>query len=141
MKIGVGSKVTVEYSIFHQNLTGGHDSLKSFRVSFEVGKGEVAPVIENSVLGRMPGESLKVEIKGSDIFGAYDENKVIPIPFDKLDVNGPLSAGDFFHYRDKENRIHPFRVKKVENNLVWADFNHPLQNETFILNLLIEKVD
>ncbi len=141
MKVTVGSKVTVEYSIYLQGSTGSLRDMKSFKASFEVGKGEAVPVIEDAVLGRTPGESVVMEIKGSDIFGPYDEKKIIPIPIDKLDIESSLSPGDFFHYRDDENRIHPFRVKKVENDLIWADFNHPLGDETFILHLIIEKVD
>ncbi len=136
-----GSKVTVQYSISRLEAQENRDHLKPFEVSFVVGKEEVLPVVERAVLGRQTGEIITLEVDGFEIFGAYDEGKVIPIPTDMLDASEPLNKGDFFHFRDHENRIHPFRVKKIEKDIVWADFNHPLGGEKFLLNLVIEKVE
>jgi len=140
MKIENGSKVTVKYSIYRQGSISGAENVKSFKATFEVGKGEIIPVIERVVLGHKAGDAVTLEVSGSEIFGPYDERKIVPIPLDRLDTDGPLKPGDYFHYRDEENRIHPFRVKKVEGNIVWADFNHPFGDETFLLNLIIEDV-
>ena len=135
------SKVTIEYSLCRLGTNKRADDGKVFESTFVVGKEGVMPLIEDAVMGRRAGEVITLEIMGSDIFGPYDESKVIPIPMDRLDADESLKAGDFFHFRDAENRIHPFRVKKVENNMVWADFNHPLGDEKFLLNLLIKKVE
>ncbi len=141
MKVEKGSKVTVKYSIYRHGAISGSENAKSFKTTFEVGKGEVIPVIEKAVLGHEEGDMLTLEIAGDDLFGSYDESRVIPIPLDMLDTDEPLKPGDYFHFRDKENRIHPFRVKKVEENIVWADFNHPLGGEKFLLNLAVENVE
>ena len=141
MIIQEGSKVTVKYSICRLNSAAVYDRVKSFKTYFIVGKQEVLPIIEKSVLGRRAGDSISLEVWGGDLFGSYDENKIIPIPFENLDTDKPLNPGDLFHFRDRENKIHPFRVERVEGNVVWADFNHPLGREKFLLNIIIEKVE
>ncbi len=140
MKVEQGTQVTINYNIHPLNTPVYQGNTKSFKVIFEVGKGKVSPVLEEAVIGKETGEQFCLEISGKKMFGPYETERIVPIPLDKLDVEGPLQPGQIFHYRDAKNRIQPFRVVKVSGDVVWADFNHPLEGERFLLTITIEDI-
>jgi FKBP-type peptidyl-prolyl cis-trans isomerase 2 len=107
-------------------------------LTFEVGKGQLIPGIEEAVLGMEEGETKEVSISPEKGYGETKEELIREFP---RSVLGPsqIQEGQIVQLQTNDGQIVSALVKKLTEDTVTFDFNHPLSGK--VLQFELELVE
>ncbi|MGV8083983.1 MAG: peptidylprolyl isomerase [Coriobacteriia bacterium] len=107
-------------------------------LEFVIGSGAVIPGFEKAVLGMAKGESTKVTIPCAEAYGEYCEDAVQTAPAATIPNAGELPVGETIYFNAPDGQCVPAKVLKIEQGLVYFDFNHRLAGKdlTFEITLV-----
>jgi FKBP-type peptidyl-prolyl cis-trans isomerase 2 len=113
-------------------------------MEYEHGAEEIAPALEDALLGKSVGEEVRVTLPPEDAFGVPDPALIIVVPRSEIPPEIPLSVGEYLPVAlegasaDLAEEEIDFRIVEVGEDEVVLDANHPLAGEhvTFALEVL-----
>ena len=138
--IGPGTRVTL---IFKLALSAGDviDSTGDESATFEVGDGSLLPGFEAAMYGMKAGDSGELPIAAEQGFGLPNEENVHMMKRALFDVSQELVEGLVVSFADGEGGERPGVVKRLFDELVEVDFNHPLAGQDFLFSVQVKQVE
>jgi FKBP-type peptidyl-prolyl cis-trans isomerase SlyD len=116
---------------FHYTLTNDHgevldSSAGSTPLMYLHGSGNIVPGLEDALVGRGPGDNLKVVVQPEDGYGEKHGPGPQPVPRDAFPAGMAVEPGMQFAVEGPDGNPIPVWVTSVEDNAVHIDVNHPL---------------
>ncbi len=137
MKISRNKVVTVSLVVTdEQGMVVGRSDPKE-PVEALLGHGDLVPGLEQALDGRQKGDSFSTTLNPAIAYGEFDESLVQTVD-KKMFGDFPLEVGSVFEADTSRGRV-AVVVKKIDDNEVVIDGNHPLAGKT--LNFLVDIVD
>lgn len=108
---------------------------------FQIGTGKAIRGIEESIMGKRPGDRIIVKISPEDAYGYRDPLKIQNVNRNQLPPDTKAGGEVIAHYQSSPNVWNEIRALVLEVNEDFAklDYNHPLAGRE--LNFQIEIVD
>ena len=101
------------------------------------GAGNIVPGLEKALTGKAVGDKVEVKVSPEDGYGTHNEKLVGEIPRESLaHLGGDLKEGTHLHAEDGQGGQQVLTVKKVTDESVHVDGNHPLADKN--LNFAVE---
>ena len=144
-KIEKGAHVRLRFWLYDKEGELLETSEESEPMEFVCGADEIAPRIEEALLGRGVGEKVRVTLPPGEAFGEPDPALILSIPKSQLPPGVALSVGEFLPVsladapEDLEEEIE-FRIVEVGEDEVVLDANDPLAGETVTFELEVTEV-
>lgn len=133
-----GAQVTLHYEIRLADDRVVDSTFDAEPVQFVVGDGNLAPRLEESLLGLPEGEQTRILLTPEFAFGDPDPELVHELP--RADVPGNLSfhVDDLVEFNLPNGDIVAGMVRAINEDTLLVDFNHPLagMNIQFIVHVL-----
>jgi FKBP-type peptidyl-prolyl cis-trans isomerase SlpA len=138
--IGPGTRVTL---IFTLALSAGDviDSTGDKPATFEVGDGSLLPGFESAMYGMKTGDSAELPIAAEQGFGVPNEDNIHMLKRTLFEVSQDLVEGLVVSFADGEGGERPGVVKRLFDELVEVDFNHPLAGQDLLFSVQIKRVE
>lgn len=130
-RVTAGSLVTLRYRL---SFADGQELVSTFGgnpATFQLGAGELAPPLEERLLGLAAGERRAFTLP-SDAFGARDGRLVRRARREEVPADVPLVLGGTVHLVGPAGRAVAARVAALDDVSVTLDFNHPLAGRALV---------
>lgn len=108
-------------------------------LGFIVGTGQIIKGLENALRGMEEGQSAVVTVEPADAYGVSNPELYREIPRDNFPAEVTLAPGMGFEAKGPHGPV-VFRVKSVDDDVVLADFNHPLAGQRLHFDLTVAEV-
>ncbi len=108
-------------------------------LEFIMGQGQILPGLEKAVEGLEPGESVKVTLEPEDAYGYPKQELFKEIPKENFPQDAEIKPGMCFEIRTLQGPM-MFRVHEVYDEIVVADFNHPLAGKRLHFDITVKEV-
>lgn len=136
--IGDNLVVSVHYKLTDDDANVLDSSEGSEPLAYLHGAGNIIPGLENALVGKVAGDSLKVRVEPAEGYG-----EIVPELIETVDIAAfqgvdSVEPGMAFEAQAPDGSVQRIVVKAVEGNDVTIDANHPLAGVT--LNFDIEIV-
>ena len=107
-------------------------------LEFKVGEGYVLQGLDEAVVGLKNGEKKTVIVPPEKGYGERKENFITKMPRNKSnEPSKGIEEGNIVRYRTEKGAVKLATVKKVEEDNVTLDLNHPLAGQTLTFDLEI----
>ena len=136
--VTAGSKVSLEFKL---SLADGHiveSAGSDDPLRFEIGDQTLVEGLEQRLLGLSAGERARFNVPAQEsVFGVHDDGKVLTMPRTEFSEEMELERGHIvsFHLPNGEEVLGT--IRKLDDNGVEVDFNHPLVGRDFIFEVEI----
>lgn len=129
MTIASGSKVSIEYT-----LTLGDDQVIDSNVGgqplvYTQGSGQIIPGLENALVGKKIGDSLKVEVSPEEGYGPVNQEAIIEVDVNNLPAEA-RKTGMQVQGQTPDGQTVQAQVVEMRDQTAILDFNHPLAGKT-----------
>jgi FKBP-type peptidyl-prolyl cis-trans isomerase SlyD len=97
-------------------------------LEFICGHGQTLANFEMNLLGLNAGDPFDFRLPAAQAYGEYQETMIVEVPrdiFQETDQD-PLTVGAILPVQDSIGRQLSGAVRKIDDNTVTLDFNHPL---------------
>ena len=128
MKIADRALVSIDYTLTLDSGEVVDRSVPGEPLDFVFGMGQVVPGLERQVGGLEPGAEVAFVVEPAEGYGLSNPGLKRELPRDRFPDGLALAAGMVFQAEGTGGRM-VFRVDSVTDELVVADFNHPLAGE------------
>ena len=138
----IGDTVTISYESHYINGSIFDRSADySVPVTFTIGKKEVFPGIEQSVMGMHQGEEKNIMLTPEAAYGPHDSDKVEQISLDELSAGSHLRIGTTISATDKvTGKEVSGRIINISQRGVIIDFNHPLAGQPLLMDIIVKNI-
>ena len=136
MQVTRDSVVTVNYTLRVKDGDTPSELDRPYTARFLYGRDRVLPVLERALEGREQGEELELTIPSSQAFGPHDEKLVKQIPISAIKNPESLKEGEVYEEKDQMR----FMVRRIHDDHIEADFNHPAAGRDLTLKATIADV-
>ncbi len=139
MKIKDKTFVSIDYTL---KLDSGETVDKSEPgkpFSFVVGSGQVIPGLEKGLKGLEKGETTTITVEAADGYGEQRPDLMREIPRSQFPANIDLKPGMAFEAESPQGPMR-FTISQVNEDMVVADFNHPLAGERLHFDITVSEV-
>lgn len=126
MAIQDNQVVTIHFKVKDQNGDVVDSTKKNEPYSFIKGQNQILPKLEEKIGDMIIGSTKKLDLPADQAYGEYNEKAVQQVKRSDFPENTRVEEGMGFIANTSEGKQLPFTVKKVENEDVTIDFNHPL---------------
>ncbi len=143
MKVGVNTVVTMDYELRVDGYDGELVESSAERgtpISFIYGKGMIIPAIEEAILDKEPGDTVRVEIPPEQAYGERNEEAVQKIPRHFIPPHIELKEGLTLVMQTPQGEEIGMRVLDFDDEAVTVDLNHPLAGKTLYFTLHLREV-
>ncbi len=132
--------VSIEYSVHTDegalvDTTEGRAPLQYLH-----GSGHILPKLEAALEGMEVGESKEVMLEAEDAYGEKMDVEEEWIPIDVFPEGIQLEPGMALQGRTSEGQMVPLYVKKVEEERILVDYNHPLAGKRLNFDVEVQNV-
>ena len=128
--------VTIQYKIMDDEGTLLDKTEDDESMSYIHGTESLVPGLEKALSGKKTGDTLKVRVKSDDAYGDYNSDLVEVVDREDLSDLEPIEEGMEFESEDEDGDITVVEIKKIENDKVTLDANHPFAGKN--LNFEVE---
>jgi FKBP-type peptidyl-prolyl cis-trans isomerase SlpA len=128
----------------HYRLSGPHgdiiNTFGSLPATLSLGNAELAPAIEQRLLGLSEGQHVTLEIPAGEAYGERNPDMLQWVPHQLLDQFGDPQAqyavGEVVEFPAPDNQgRYAGAVQQVKEDAVLFDFNHPLAGQPVSLEV------
>lgn len=145
MSVKKGDKIKVSYTGTFENgevfdATNLHNGEL---LEFQVGEQQVVKGFDNAVIGKELNEEFDVRIEPADGYGEYNDQAIQEIPKVNLPADMKPEVGMVLQLQHQhEDHVHNVlaTVKKVEDDKIIIDLNHPLAGKVLNFKIKIEEI-
>jgi len=136
MKVQDRAFVTLEYTLTLDSGEVIDQSEPGRPLGFLYASGQIIPGLEKAILGMEAGQAAEFSVSPEEGYGAKDEALLREIPRKDFPEEAEIKQGMTFQASGPHGPI-PFRIEGVKDDVVLADFNHPLagQNLNFAVTI------
>jgi FKBP-type peptidyl-prolyl cis-trans isomerase SlyD len=138
MQIGNETVVTIHYTLTDAKGVVLDSSAGEEPLSFVHGAGTMIPGLEKALLGKSPGESMKISVAPADGYGVRDEELVQKVPRKNFPVED-VEVGMHFQTRSP-NGPRIITVLATDDENITVDANHPLAGATLNFDVQVLEV-
>ena len=138
MQIGNETVVTIHYTLTDAKGVVLDSSAGEEPLSFVHGAGTMIPGLEKALLGKSPGESMKISVAPADGYGLRDEDLVQKVPRKNFPVED-VEVGMHFQTRSP-NGPRIITVLATDDENITVDANHPLAGATLNFDVQVLEV-
>ena len=134
-----GQRVVVHYIGSLDDGTVFDNSIKRNQpIQFVLGAGNMIEGFEKAIYDMEVGETKTVKIPAAEGYGEYSEDAIQAIPADRIANADQLPVGGRISFTDPNGNPCAVKVLKIEDGMVWFDFNHELAGKdlTFEITLV-----
>ena len=137
--IKYNSTVLLNYSLKgNDNLFESTFDKEPIRIT--IGKSEMPQIIEASLYGLKCGDEKEYSYDSKEIFGKYDQDKVITTKRDLLKYYENVKPGDIIETLQDDKSCF-VTVLQVSDNEIVIDMNHPLSDKNVKFRVEIIEID
>lgn len=104
-------------------------------LSFLSGRNQIFPKVEDKLGEMIIGSKKTVKLQPDDAFGNYSEDAIQQVKKTNFSEENPPQEGQSYLANTPEGKQLPFVVKKVEEEDVTVDFNHPLAGKELTVEM------
>lgn len=140
MNIKKGCLVVIDYILMDEDGNVIESTYNRNPYTYIHGHEEIIKGVEDALEGHKPGDEIEIELEPKDAFGEYDPGLVEIVDIGFFPENAELEPGTEFIMQDKEGRLVPFTIKKVNGDDVYCDFNHPLAGKKVRFKITVREV-
>lgn len=131
------SVVGIEYEVKELGTTEVVDSSKGGQpLEFIMGKGQIIPGLENSLVGMSEGESGDIMVKAADAYGNVDPEAMQTLPKEQFE-GVDLVEGMSLYGQGENGQTVQVIVKSFDDKEVQVDFNHPLAGKDLMFSVTV----
>jgi len=124
--IDQGMVVTLHFSLGLENGDILDSNFDTDPATFIFGDGNLLPGFEEALIGLKKGEKELFEIPPEKGFGQHNPGNIQILPRENFEPNIKLETGLVVSFTDPAGAELPGVVKKIAENEISVDFNHPL---------------
>ena len=140
MKAKVGDTVLVDYVGRLENQVIFDSTDNRGPMQFELGKGDLIPKFEDSVIGMEVGEKKTINVEHLDAYGEYMNDLFFEVEKGKFPVDMELSIGMPLQFSQEDGQIVLFKIKEIKDAAVVIDANHPLAGQNLIFDITLVEI-
>ena len=139
MKIGKDLVATIDYTLTNDDGEILDSSDGGDPLAYVHGNGNLVPGLEDELVGKEPGDSVKAVISPEDGYGTYSEELVFTVEKDRFDDPKELEVGMVFQAEiSGDTKICTIDEMSGEN--VKVNANHPLAGITLHFDVTVRSV-
>ena len=142
MAVKNGDTVKVHYT---GTLTDGTEFDSSHKrnqpIEFSVGAGQMIKGFDNAVIGMEEGEEKSITISPNEAYGEVNEKAIMSIPKENLSDDFNFSEGDMVNTQTQTGQQLQAVIRKIEEEQVTLDFNHPLAGQELNFDLQLVEIN
>jgi len=139
VKIDKNSYVAVSYSLSLESGEKVEQTAEGDPLCFVYGIGRMMPGLEKGLLGLEEGSKAQVTVEPEDAYGTRKEELMREFPRTIFPEDFQFKEGDRLQAMSQQGPM-VFQVKRVTDDKVLCDFNHPLAGERLIFDLQVQEV-
>lgn len=137
-RIDEGMEVTLHFTLKLEDGTVVDSTRDKAPATFQVGDGNLPPGFEHPLKGLGAGETGSYEITPEHAFGQHNPQNIQVLKREEFDNDEP-EEGMVMSFADAAGGELPGVIKRVDDEQVEVDFNHPLAGRT--LTFEVEVID
>lgn len=137
--IGEGKRVTLHFSVSLMDGSVVDTTKEKEPATFNVGDGNLLPGFEQSIFGLKAGDKRSIYLQADQAFGQHNEKNVQHMQRSRFS-DMALEEGLVLSFADPGGGELPGVVKKLTEELVVIDFNHPLAGNDLTFDVEIINV-
>lgn len=107
---------------------------------FVVGDGDLTPAIEEQLMGLKAGDKKKFHVKSDDAFGPSRTENIHTLPREQFPADMDLEEGLILGFEQPNGLELPGIIRRVDDQQVVVDFNHPLAGHDIEMEVEILEV-
>ncbi len=135
------SKVVLHFSLALENGEVIDSNYDSEPVEMVIGDGNMLPGFEAELLGCIADQEKEVKIISENAFGVHNKDNIQYFTQNVFSDDCDLQEGIVIAFTDKSGSEVPGVVKKVSDEKVEVDFNHPLAGKDIYFKFKIHSVN
>ncbi len=139
MEINDRTFVTIDYTLRLDSGETIDQTTPGNPFGFVFGAGQVIKGLEDGIKGKKAGDSLSLTIEPKDAYGEMRQDLIREIPKANFPEGMELKPGMPFEAQSPHGPVR-FTIKEVKDDVVMADFNHPLAGERLHFDIKILEV-
>ena len=105
-------------------------------LKFQVGMGQIIKGFDESVVGKNLGEEYNIRLEPLEAYGEYKEGVTQNVPKDQFPKDIELQPGMMLMLMGPQGPL-PALIKKIEEDEVVIDLNHPMAGKVLNFNIKI----
>lgn len=139
MQIADNTVVSIHYTLTNQAGNVMDSSVGTDPLAYLHGASNIIPGLENALLGKTQGDTLKVTVEPDQAYGPVREDMIQEV--DRANFQGvdEIEPGMQFMAQAPWGQ-QPVTVVKVEGDIITLDGNHPLAGETLTFDVEVVSV-
>lgn len=144
MIIKKGDKIKVDYegsfddgTVFDSSKHGDH----SHPLEFEAGSGQVIAGFDKAVIGMKKGDEKELIIESKDAYGEPRDELIREFPRSAIPQDDRIKEGSVLMMGNPQGQQFPCVVKKLTEDNVLIDLNHPLAGKRLHFKIKIVEIN
>ncbi|MBN1526220.1 MAG: peptidylprolyl isomerase [Candidatus Omnitrophica bacterium] len=139
MAIRNGSRVSLDFTLSVDGKLIDSSEGKE-PLMYTQGDGKLLPGLTKRLEGLKAGDTRSFELKPEEAYGDPNPAAFREVSLSQLPPNMKPEVGMMLRGQDKDGRVYPSRIAKVNKDSVLMDFNHPLAGKTLSFKIRILSV-
>ncbi len=135
-----GSKVSIEYTLKLEDGSTADTNVGGNPLTYEQGKGEILPALENELLGLKPEDTKQVELAPESGYGAVNPEAFQRVPVTMVPEDARRKGAQLVAQAPDGAQM-MVRVDRIEDSEAVLDLNHPLAGRTLHFDVRIVAVE
>jgi FKBP-type peptidyl-prolyl cis-trans isomerase 2 len=138
--IGVGKKVSIEYTVSHEDKTKIESNVGKDPLTYTHGAGNILPGLEAGLVGLKEGDEKAITLKPKEAYGEVNPKALVEVKKELVPEN-LREVGKQLVGKGPHGQMRRFKVKEVKEKTIVLDFNHPLAGQTLVFMVKVLKVE
>ncbi len=140
MKITNETTVTINYRVSEQNGELLEQTSEDNPVTYLHGLGMMLPAVEEALEGKVPGDSLKLELKAAEAYGEPQDYLIVDIPAKNFEELEELEIGKEVVIANSEEGEMIMTIVGITEDTVTIDGNHPFAGKDIVFEINVVDV-
>ncbi len=139
-KAQLGDTVKVMYIGSLNDGTVFDQSKKDAPIQFTLGKQQLLPGFELSIIDMEVGETKKITIPAKEAYGEHQEDSVVEVTRSRLPDNLEPQIGQRLEVQDKDDNPLTVTITNLTKNTVTLDANHQLAGKDLTFEITLTEI-
>ena len=138
-RIRDGDRIRLHFSLLLETGEEIDTTRRGDPATLELGDGNLLPGFERVLLGMQAGDDAQIVIAPEDAFGAHRQENVQLIEAERFGADVPVEVGLMISFAGPGGEL-PGVVRRIFENRIEVDFNHPLAGRSIVFDVSILEV-
>jgi FKBP-type peptidyl-prolyl cis-trans isomerase 2 len=137
--VSEGNRVSIEYTLKLDDGSVADSNVGGEALTYEQGKGQLLPALEQELLGLKIGDSKQVSLSAAQGYGEIDEAAYQKVPTSSLPEDARI-VGTQLVAQAPTGEQQIVRIHEITGEEVVMDFNHPLAGQALHFDVKILEI-